>query len=71
MDEIIRVPILKDFNYENPIGELWIKESELPLIPDYVFSIGYRLNIENNNYELMCVSPTFKTDIEGVIISNE
>ena len=70
MDEIIHIPILKDFDYNKIIGYLLINKSDLPPIPDYVFSIGYRLNPESNNYELMCVSPTFKTDTEGVIISN-
>jgi hypothetical protein len=70
MNDMIHIPILKDFDYNKIIGYLSINKSDLPPIPDYVFSIGYKLDVDSNNYELMCVSPTFKTDIEGVIISN-
>jgi hypothetical protein len=70
MNEMIQVPILKDFDYNRVIGYLSINKSDLPPIPDYVFSIGYRLNPESNNYELICVSPVFKTNIEGEFFPN-
>lgn len=39
-DEFTVVPILSEFNSADPIGELKIRTSALPEVPDFVFSLA-------------------------------
>jgi hypothetical protein len=53
---MITIPILKEFNQEKQIGTLTIDESKLPIIPNYTFSLDYRITSselnENNEVEV-------------------
>lgn len=58
---MITVPVLIDFDNQNPIGYMVIDEKKLPIIADYSFTIGLKItNKELNglitNAELVSVS---------------
>lgn len=68
-DEFITVPVLENFLNDKVVGELKIRTDALPLIPGFVFSIGFRClekpesapgdvprTAYKGPYELMCVS---------------
>ena len=68
-DEFTTVPILENFLNDKVIGELKIRTDALPVIPGFVFSIGFEClekpesapgevprTAYKGPYELMCVS---------------
>jgi len=68
-DEFITVPVLESFLNDKVIGELKIRADALPMIPGFVFSIGFKClekpesapgevprTAYKGPYELMCVS---------------
>ena len=56
MSNYITVPILEDkFNTNCQIGTLTILKDRLPTDPNFVFTIGYRIE-ENSPYELKAVA---------------
>lgn len=70
MSEFTVVPILENFQHERVIGELRIRTDALPLVPAYVFSLGFKILGPSEAkpgdtprqpyvgpYELMSVSP--------------
>ena len=72
-EDFIHIPVLVDFDQTKPVGWLRILKSALPVIPNYVFSLGYLAKdkqwVETNlpgsihkreyvgEYELLCVAP--------------
>lgn len=63
-EDFLTVPILADFDPGQPIGEMRIKRSALPLIPGFHFGIGYQqleavvsgVVVKASGYKLVCVS---------------
>jgi len=60
----IKVPVLSNFQHNDIIGYLEVKESWLPYGDDWHFSIGYRvLEVDadgaHSKIELLCVSPQY------------
>lgn len=56
-NEFTIVPILKNFENDQVIGELKILTKELPKLADFHFALGYRMeNTSSEKYTLLCVS---------------
>lgn len=49
---MIKVPVLRKFNFDDIIGTLEIDETQLPANFNFVFSLGYSVT----EHELYCVS---------------
>lgn len=46
-----------DFCPDQVIGELILDMDKLPLMPNFLFSIGYRIDSKTGKYDLLCISP--------------
>jgi hypothetical protein len=59
---MIKVPVLLDFDSNKVIGSIEVEEKLLPRIPNFVFSLGYRVNKVDDftnivtDYDLICIS---------------
>jgi hypothetical protein len=52
--DLVVIPVVVNFESDKVIGTLQIKKDSLPLMPDFVFSIGYKT--KHNGFELVCAS---------------
>lgn len=46
-----------DFCPDQVIGELILDMDKLPLMPNFLFSIGYKIDSKTGKYDLLCISP--------------
>ncbi len=65
----LTVPVVSNFDSREVIGHLTITDkSKLPPIPEFCFSLGYKLlNSETKEYELVCVSPMMDESYKGYL----
>lgn len=52
---MIKLPVVLNYDYEQVVGSLEIDADVLPSSPNFVFSIGYKLD-KDLKTELTCVS---------------
>lgn len=52
---MITVPVVQGFDPQTVVGSLTVDTKALPTSPDFVFSLGYRLQ-EDGSYSIVTVS---------------
>ena len=70
MSEYVTVPVLEKFDRLKQIGELKILKSKLPSKPNFVFSLGYVKDFENDTFEIECVGLVLDKEYMGYVEDN-
>lgn len=60
--EYVELPVLVDFEASRQVGTLRILKSALPPTPHFVFALGYRQQVDANNYTPVAISAVADTE---------
>lgn len=66
----LTVRVLKDFNDEEHIGFMYVRKDALSATPDFVFTLGYRLN-DDGTYALFAVAPILDSNYAAYLEANK